>query len=209
MLIFDSKIHYDNLILNGFEQYPNKRDLIILATYWLKNNIVSYETLKDYMIFFCKKCNSQFNLIKSEKLILSVMDAIQNGKNAMPENFYSKKINFTEKELNLIKKMNDSNSQSILFVIMSLCKWYRADYLYFNSNSSLQIGELFDFAGIKKTKKQQLEILHHLNDSGYISINLKPLLKCDVLVLDGNSFPKYTFVIDRDMIKHLNFIRNI
>lgn len=206
MLIFNSKSHFENLLQNGFEQYPNKRDLIILSKYWLMDGIVSHETLKENLILFCKKWNNQFNFTKSEDLILKVIETMKNDNILMPEDYYSQKISFSKKEVEILKRIENYECLAVLFVLMTLSKWYKTSFVYLNSNSSVHLSEIFAFAGIKKSRLEQLQILHWLNENNYINIQLKPLLKCDMLVLDDSQDSNIEFIIDEKMIKNLDKI---
>lgn len=206
MLIFDSKVHFNNLIQNGFEQYPNKRDLIILSKYWLLNGVVSHETLKENLISFCKKWNTQFNFTKSEDLILKVIETVKSNEIMMPEDYYCKNIKFSKKEVKFLNKIENYQYLAVLFVLMTLCKWYKTPFVYLNSNSSVHISDIFAFAGVKKSRLEQLQILHWLNENNYINIQLKPLLKCNVLILDDVGEANIQFEIDDKMIKNLDKI---
>ena len=174
MLVFDEEEQYINLITNGFEKYPNKRDLVILCNHWLRENELSQEELKARMIDFCWKHNSQFNVAKSEGLIINVLNSLNK-----PNSFsFNNEIKITNNEIQALKRIENIKEQKIAFVMICLAKWRNANFIYLNQGSSIKISDLFKLAEINASKKEQYKILHKLNEQGDIDVQLKPILKC-------------------------------
>ena len=177
MLVFDKNKQYENLISNGFEKYPNKRDLIILCEHWLSNGSC-IEDLKELMIDFCLKYNSQFNYAKSENLILSVVKYIEDSANKENKFNFCEKIKIYSTEIEEIEKINDLDLQKIAFVMVCLAKWRNVDFIYLNVGSSIKMKDICDLAMVKATKKNQNLFLYKLNLYKFLDIKLRPLLKC-------------------------------
>lgn len=202
MLIFDENKHCEHLLSSGFEKYPNKRDLTLLCEYWLsKGN--RFESLKSMMIDFCFTWNNQFSPAQNENLILSVLDNVkkinENGKSF--EN--NKNIIFYKTELDTLLSIKDKYMQRILFIMISLAKWRNANYIYLNSGSSIKLKDIFTFARIKCTKKEQMMYLHKLDAVGYTDVQLRPLLKFFIpCIVDGGE-RALSFRISDDMVDEL------
>lgn len=174
MLIFDKNKQYENLMNNGFETYPNKRDLQIVAEKWLDEGC-AFDTLKSKLFSFCQKWNAQTNYAKVEPLILRVLEEISAEKDT---NFvFQNEVDFFVCEKELILSLSDDKMRRILFIMLCLAKWRNANYIYINSGSSIKIKDIFSLSGVKATQKEQLQILHKLNDLHVIDVQLKPILK--------------------------------
>lgn len=203
MLIFDENKQYQNLIENGFEKYPNKRDLIILCNHWINEDGCEMSDLRNNIVKFCTKWNNQFNEAKSENLILKVLDAVEKQQNGLVPFVYNKEIIFTNNEAQTIIELKDKKLQKIAFVILCLAKWRNANYIYVNSESSIKLKDIFDFAQVKATGKEKATMLHILNEMGFIDVQLKPILKLFIPCIqndiqDDSVLKKFT--ISDDMI---------
>jgi len=201
MLIFNEKTQYYNLIENGFEKYPNKRDLIILCNQWLKNGIEK-DNLKKRMVEFCCECNSQFNYAKNEKLLLDVLKNIENIGNEISAFEFSTNIVFFKSEIDKIKELKSKNLQKIAFIMICLAKWRNANFIYLNSESTIKLKDIFKFAGIKATGIEQERTLYELNSCGFTDVQLKPILKYIIpaILFEGEII--LNFEIDENMISH-------
>lgn len=197
MLVFDENVHYEKLINNGFEKYPNKRDLTILCKHWLdENNSLSDLELKDKMIAFCIKHNSQFNVARSENLLIKVL----NGLKEQPSFEFNKNIIITKQEINTLKSIKNFKEQKVLFVIICLAKWRNANFIYLNEESTIKLQDIFSLANVKATKKEQLLLLHNLNEQGLIDVQLKPILKCFIPCINEQDEKVLEFTISDNMI---------
>lgn len=202
MLIFDKDKHYEKLMAHGFEKYPNKRDLIILCEHWLKIG-VAFDSLKCSIVDFCSKWNSQFNEAKNENLILSIIEQVK--KNANNSNAFecNKNIIFYKQELDVVLRIKNRDMQKVLFIIIALAKWRNANYIYLNSESSIKLKNIFTLANIKATKKEQMMLLHELNENGFTDVQLKPLLKLFIPCIINDGEISLSFVISENMIVEL------
>ena len=200
MLVLNENTHFKKLNENGFEKYPNKRDLLVLCKGWLQEKEYSDEQLKHKMIEFCKNYNSQFNTSKAEGLFLSVLKDIHKENKFE----FNKHINITINEIKALENLDSFKKQKIMFVILSLAKWRNVNYIYLNNGSSIKVSDIFELAKVKCTKKEQFKILHELNEEGFIDVQLKPILKCMIPICDcdSNSINEIEFDIDDDLIFH-------
>ena len=217
MLIFNKQKQYNNLINNGFEKFPNKRDLTILCEFWLKNGI-SFENLLSSMALFCNKWNEQFNYAKSENLLLNVLNSFEKSlitpNNSIFE--FNQNITIFNEEIKEIKKINDNKLQKIAFIMICLAKWRCKNvnisednyaFIYLNSNSSIKLKDIFSYARVKATLKEQEIALFKLNSIKFLNVQLKPILKYFIPSVKSSGEILLNFDIDDNMIDNwLNII---
>ena len=199
MLVFDTNKQYNKLICNGFEKYPNRRDLIILCKEWL-NNGTDISQLKQKMIEFCEKWNTQFNYAKYEQLFLNVISHIKKEQENGVAFEFNSNIKIYKKELASIKGFEKLELQKIAFIILCLAKWRNANYIYLNSGSSIKLKDIFTLSNIKCTKKEQMDYLYQLNLLGFIDVQLKPLLKVFIPCMQNDDELEFEFKISDNMI---------
>lgn len=199
MLVFDTKKQYEKLVSEGFEKYPNKRDLLILCKEWLVEGCNICD-LKYKMSEFCEKYNSQFNYAKNEQLFLNVINQIvKEQENGIAFEFNSK-IKIYKEELDKINSLKTIELRKVAFIIVCLAKWRNANYIYLNSGSSIKLKDIFNLSKIKETGKQQQLYLHMLNETGFIDVQLKPLLKIFIPCIGENSEIELEINVSDDMI---------
>lgn len=201
MLIFNNELHYKRLIENGFEKYPNKRDLVILCQEWLKEGY-SKKELKSKMESFCQQWNSQFNYAKTEGLLLKVLMAVDKLENEPPKFVFNTNIVVFESEINKIKELKDKNLQKIAFIMVCLAKWKNSNFIYLNYDSTIKLKDIFDYAGIKATGKKQLELLHKLNLNNFVDCQLRPLGKFIIDCITNDGDVALSFKINEEMIQN-------
>jgi hypothetical protein len=206
MLIFSNENQYNNLIKNGFEKFPNKRDLTILCEFWTKKG-VKFDNLLESMISFCKKWNQQFNYVKSENLLLGVLNSFQKFLKYNDKFEFNSKIYIFQEEIDEIKKIKDVKLQKIAFIMVCLAKWrcsnideYNKAFIYLNSSSSIKLKDIFAYAKVKATSKEQENSLHELNSIGFINVQLKPLLKYFIPEIKKSGKIILSFDINDNMI---------
>lgn len=187
MLIFDEKKQFERLTSLGFEKYPNKRDLLILCKFWLKQGCGA-ECLKDKMVEFCNKWNSKFNYAKTEPLFLRVLQELFEEKE---KNFeFCKEISIYTEERDSLLAFPNKKMARVLFVMICLAKWRNANYIYLNSGSSIKLNDIFELARVKATTKEKHQILYQLNELGFIDVQLKPILKIFIpIIKEGDETP--------------------
>ena len=207
MLIFNEYEQYNKLMNNGFEKYPNKRDLLILCKEWSRQGTDESQLIHD-MIVFCKKWNSEFNSAKSEMLLMDTLKALKKQKENPPKFEFNKNIKIYKEEVDEIYNIKDKKLQKIAFVMVCLSKWRNANYIYLNSKSSISPKIICDLAGVKITAKQQKQYLHILNDIGFINVQLKPLLKCFIPCIKETPNIILNFEINDNMIFQWNNLVN-
>lgn len=199
MLVFDEKEHYSKLMQHGFEKYPNKRDLVILCREWAASGLEA-NVLKENLVDFCVKFNPQFNYAKMETVILKVVNQVMQELKKPPIFNFNKNIVLYTKEVNDILAINNKNLQKLAFILTCLAKWRNANYVYLNSLSSIKLREVFQFAKIKATAKEQYQYLHELNSIGFLDVQLKPLLKFFIKSIVNDGQKKLQFKISSNMI---------
>lgn len=174
MIIFSQRKQYENLIKNGFEKYPNFRDLMILAKEWFFVERFDKKDIKDRLNYFCKEKIDNFDELKSINLIEKVMnklDCVQNY-TELPE-----KLIFYKGEIDEILKINNKDWQKLIYIFCCLSKLKRSDGIYLNSNNSMKLCDIFELAQVKLSKSKQDLILYKLYKEGFLSVDLRPLLK--------------------------------
>lgn len=199
MIIFSEDEHYNNLMQNGFEKYPNKRDLTILGKRWL---ITGYKLseLKDKIIEYCKMFYSEFSPVKSENLINSVISTLESGE--IPDYFNDTEIVLYSNEIERIKRIPNKDSQKVAFIILCLAKWNKSNNIYLNSKSLIKISDIFNLSQLKCSKKSQYAILKELSDNQFINVKMKPLLMCEIPVLQNeNSGESYKARMSSNIIQ--------
>ena len=201
MLVFDTNKQYNKLMEFGFEKYPNRRDLLILCKEWIKEDS-NFDTLLESMKNFCQKWNSQFNYAKSESLFLSVINQIQKEQICGVSFEFNSNIKIYKTEIDEINELKDLSLMKVAFIIICLAKWRNVNYIYINTGSSIKVKDIFNLAGIKETGKHQQEILHKLNDIGFIDVQLRPLLKVFVPCIVDNEEVALEFNVCDSMIDY-------
>lgn len=174
MIVFNQKMQFDNLIKNGFEKYPNFRDLTILAKEWFFIDKLDEKSIKSQLFSFCVEKVTTFNEENIRKLIQKVMKKLKvtDKYTEIPE-----KLTFFKEEVEQISKIINKEWQKIIFIFCCLSKLRKSDGIYLNSQNSMKLSDIFDLCGIKKTKKEQEFYLYELNKANLLTVDLKPLLK--------------------------------
>lgn len=200
MLIFDEKQHFENLGKNGFEKYPNKRDLTCLCSGWISQG-AQIKDLKFLMSNFCKQWNIKFNYAKNENLLLSVVDSFKNNENNKIRAHINNRILIYNSEIEIIKQLSGKKNQKVAFAILCLAKWRNSNYIYLNDSSSIHLKDVFSLVGLKDTNKNMNLILHSLNEQGFLDVQLKPIMKCFIpcIVKEGEKF--LDFEISEENVK--------
>lgn len=206
MLVFDNKKHYDKLIAEGFEKYPNKRDLMVLCQEWFNQGIDTREKLLNEMIAFCKKWNCEFNSAKNENLLYDVLNSFEKSQKNPPSFEFNKNIIIYKNEINRLLSIEDKNYQKIGFIMICLAKWRNVNFVYLNSGSSISLKIIYELAGIKATSKEQKTALFYLNITGFLDVQLKPLLKCFIPCIEETGDIAMQFDIDDNMIYNWNYL---
>lgn len=201
MLVFNNDEHFCKIMENGFEKYPNKRDLMILCEKWLENG-AEFADLKGKMVEFCIKWNSQFNYAKSENLLLRVLKALEEKQCSENGFKFEKNIKIYQNELDEIQKLPTYKMQKVAFVMICLAKWRNVNFLYFNNQNSLKLKDVFSLANVKCTGKEQNLYLYDLKCADFIDIQMRPLLKCFYPCICDSGEGVIQFEIDENLLRH-------
>ena len=199
MIIFSEDTHYQRLIENGFEKYPNKRDLTIIGKKWLDMGY-TIEEIKQKIIDYCMMFCNDFSVAKSENLINSVLSALSTGN--IPNYFNDTEITIYDGEISQIKKLADKECMKIAFILLCLAKYNKSNAIYLNSTSLIKISDIFNLAKIKCTKKKQYEILNRLSGCQFINVKMKPLLLCEIPIINNyDDTESFKVVMNDDIIQ--------
>lgn len=174
MIIFNQRAQYENLIKNGFEKYPNFRDLMIIAKELKFVKKMEQMAIKKEIIAFCKSKIPDFDANNYKSLINKVMNKIKITENytEIPE-----KLTFFKEEISSIADIPNEEYQKLIFIFCCLSKLKKSDGIYLNSGNSIKLSDIFDLSKIKKTKKEQEKYLFKLKKEGLLTVDLRPLLK--------------------------------
>lgn len=206
MIILNYEEHYNKLNEFGFEKFPNRRDMSTLAYKW-KSLGVSNQAIRDMLIDFCRKWDSQFCEAKYENSILETLKQLEKEQKQLPEN-----ITFTNNEILKLKEISEYEVQKIAFIIMSFIKFRGGDCIYLTANSATKQKDVFEYANVNISTKKQNLILHKLYKSGIINVELKPLLKITCNIIDFDKDKKYdiesitNFEPNKDLILQYEYI---
>lgn len=174
MIIFNQKQQYDNLIKNGFEKYPNFRDLMILAKEWFFVEKIDKNDIKNKLNQFCKEKFEYYDEYKSTDLIKKVINKLDETQNytELPE-----KLIFYKTEIDDILKIKNKDLQKLIYIFCCLSKLKKSDGIYLNSNNSMKLCDIFELAQVKLAKNKQELVLYDLYKNGFLNVDLRPLLK--------------------------------
>ena len=197
MIIFNKKEHFDNLMLNGFEKYPNKRDLIILAKEWHFGDGIIIDDIYGMLVEFCTKWNKEFNAARYENTLIGIIDILKEPQQELKA--YDK-IKFYKSEVESINNIVGENEKQVLFILMSICKMRKVESIYLNSGTPLKLKEIFELSNVKLTAMKQDLLLGSLYRQKVIDVHIKPLLKCDVLTIDNDGELAFGFIPSELMI---------
>ncbi len=115
MIIFNQHEQYENLIKNGFEKYPNFRDLMILAKEWKFVENMEPKDIKTRLIGFCNSKVDNFDEAKSQELIKNVIEKLKKTQN------YTElplKLVFFKGELDQILQVVNKEWRKIIFIFL-------------------------------------------------------------------------------------------
>ena len=201
-MIFCEKEHAEKLLKSGFTGFMSQRDLNILARYF-KSIGKNKPQIRSDIIEFCKKYNQGFNEFLFETQIKRAIDSCQKYK--IREHM---SISITKNELDKIRSINNYNKEKILFVMLSIAKYFKfnsigqekqSPHFYVNAKFS----QIVKMARVNINKQERNRMLFELNNSGLIETNLFGAFKInfvdegeeEVLIEDMNNivdfFPVY------------------
>lgn len=198
MIILNYEEHYENLIKNGFAKFTNHRDMLILAYEWKKQGFKK-GCIKDMLIDFCEKWDKNFCEAKIESKINLILAEIDKPQRKIPT-----EVCFSRSEIDFIISIANYELQKVLFVIMTIAKLRKTNYIYINSSSNIKLKDIFELAQVNiSTKKQEL-VFHELIQRKAIELNFS--LKCEILCLEQNGSvavafaPRVGFIQNCDIV---------
>lgn len=200
MIVLNYNEQFENIIKNGFEKFPNHRDMLILAYKW-KEQGKTQQSIKDMLLDFCNKQNNQFCQVKYENTINEILIQIQEKQKEIPQNIY-----FTQNEIDKLNTIDNYNNKKVMFIIMSLIKIKGGDCIYLTSSSTIKQKDIFELANINCSMRNQDLILHELYACGAINVSLKPLLKITSDWISNDCLKKYSFSPNNNLILQYELI---
>lgn len=203
MLVFNKKRQYEKLLENGFEAFPNVRDLTILCQQWIKLYNCNDKDLIFRMTDFCNTWSKEFNSAKAETVMLK---ALKNARTQEDKEFYCPEIRFYEEEVSVLRSIKNREHQKVYFVICCIAKWQEKDSVFLNSKSFVRLEDIFKYCGINTTKVEQRKIIHDLTTSGLLKFELPPItpmLQCRIVNIKNEGNIVHSFTINDDMVLEL------
>lgn len=198
MIILNYKEHYENLIKNGFAKFTNHRDLLILAYEWKKQGFKK-GCIKDMLIDFCEKWDKNFCEAKIESKINLILAEIDKPQRQIPN-----EVCFSQSEIDFIISIANYELQKVLFVIMTIAKLKKTNYIYINSSSNIKLKDIFELAQVNISTKKQEQVFHELLQLKAIKLNFS--LKCEILCLEQNGCGAVAFAPRIDFIRNCDII---
>lgn len=187
----------------GFEKFPNCRDMLILARKWLEKEDLQWEEIKNRLVDFCGKWARDFDELRGITLFDVVKTALESGSQKQNK----EQVVFYLSESTALKNIKNDALTRLMFSMMCVAKWKETDCLYFNSKSTFKLSEFFEIAGLPKTtiKKQDM-YLHELAKKGLIEIDLKPICRIHLkpIATDGLEIAKVK--IDKNIMLSMDEI---
>lgn len=200
MIVFNQKTQYNNLIANGFEKFPNFRDLSILAKEWFFVEKMDTTEIKTRLIAFCAEKSPNFKEEPVREIVDKVIKKLENTEKytELPE-----KLVFYREEKEELLKITNKECRKLIFIFCCLSKLKKSDGIYLNSQSAIKLSDIFDLCKIKKSKIQQEPYLNKLYKEGLLSVDLKPLLKYHPTCLKNDGEVAFEFEPSENMINEL------
>lgn len=213
-MIFCEKQYAEDLLKYGFTGFMSQRDLNILARYF-KSIGKNKKQIRSDLIEFCKKYNQGFNEFLFETQIRRAIDSSQKYK--IREHI---EISISEKEMDIIRAVKNFNKEKILFVMISIAKYFKFNHVGQEKQSphfyvNAKFSQIAKMARVNISKKERNQILFDLNESGLIETNLFGAFKInfvdneneEIIIKDMNNiisfFPIFCSSCNKKMDKKL------
>lgn len=174
MIIYSQKVQYENLVANGFEKWPNFRDLMIIAKELKFKQMLDENAIASYLLQFCAEKSEGTSEEVCKNLVGKCIERLKITENytELPE-----KIAFFSEECVEISKITNKRWQKLVYILCCLSKLKKSDGIYLNSSNSMKLSDVFELADIKMPKKDQEMELHKMKEAGLISVDMKPMCK--------------------------------
>ncbi len=172
-MIFYDKKRAEEILENGFSSFMSFEELFILAKYFRDEEGENDREIKDSLNDFCARHQSGFNEVLSRKKIASAIRSSK--KNKLRTDI---EININKKELDSIKMLKSHNLQKILFVMLSIAKYLKANYIPKNKDKednnkyyvySYNFIKILKMAKVNVSKHKRKLLLYELEQSGFIT----------------------------------------
>lgn len=200
MIIFSQSEQCKNLRENGFEKWPNFRDLMILAKELKFKEEYKPSDIETWLVDFCAEKSPNFSREICKNLVEKCINKLKTTENytELPE-----KIAFFKEECEEIAKIQDAKQQKLIFILCCLSKLKKSDGIYLNSSNSMKLSDVFELSNVKIAQKNQEVMFHELKEKGLLTVDLRPLLKIHPTCLKMDGEIQIEFEPNAEMLKNL------
>ena len=200
MIVYNQREQYNNLIANGFEKWPNFRDLMIIAKELKFKEELDFDEISYRLITFCEQKSPNFDAKIRDELVKKVIERLKKTENytELPE-----KIAFFKDECEEIRKIGNKDWQKLIYIFCCLSKLKKSDGIYLNSSNSMKLSDIFNLANIKTPQKRQEYVLYEMRKANLLSVDLKPMLKFHPLCLKSEGEIQLEFSPSANMLEYL------
>ena len=159
---------------NGFEKWPNFRDLMIIAKELKFKQMLGENEILAELLHFCSEKSENFSESVCNIIAKKCVDRLKDTENytELPE-----KIAFYQEECAELAKITNKKWQKLVYILCCLSKLKKNDGIYLNSSNSIKLSDVFQLADVKMAKKDQEMELHKMKEAGLISVDMKPMCK--------------------------------
>jgi hypothetical protein len=166
-IILNEKKYAENALQNGeVDKYPTTTLRVIIKYLFRKN--MSEEQIYGLIDDFIKKHLKDYNDVSRQKKIDDLISQVRNDESNLLE---IEQINITEKELDIIRNLNEIKLEKLAFVLLVYSKIYNIK----NNNNTYWINsstrDIFSDCKIAIVKKKQELLIHELINLGLVEIS--------------------------------------
>lgn len=169
-IIFNEYSLAEELLKNGFRNFMSGRDLGILAKYFKYKNLDEkeiYNKLED----FCIKFFPEYNPVIDDIKILSAISKSKKQELSIPYEMY-----ITEKELNIIRSVNNYKYELCLFVMLVVARYnkikHNSSEYYLNDN----VATFLKMVDLYMNKNEKEKMRQFFNNENLVVPTLPPTI---------------------------------
>jgi hypothetical protein len=171
-LIYDELEYAENLIKNGFVKDMSRKDLTVLAKYYLCKQLDENDT-RGLLVKFCRKHHQGFNEIIFAKVIDDSMRDAKKNPLRLPINVF-----ITKSEIEKIREIKNYRYEKILFVMLYCAKYEKEIKKVYGSkgkeiDDKFYVNKLFpailSMAKVYATIDNQGKIKNELHQKGFFN----------------------------------------
>jgi hypothetical protein len=164
-VIFNEYEYAEKLLINGFKNNIDWRDLLILAKYYRYKGLKKSQIKKNIVTFYKKYCSNYNEVIMGGKIDNAIKKSEKQSLKILPDVF------ITEKEIEKIRSAKYYKYEKILFVMLVLS---RANKIAYKSSSTRyyinqKFSDILKLAKVYVNKTESDKIKHELHKLGMIT----------------------------------------